>query len=118
MMGTRGKAPRALRLLALAALVGLLTCLLPLGDALLAGPADLLVRSRGVTLARELQVDHDLASAAPGSAFLEVPGLAPDPVRLPPPAVAESGRADERGASGWAPSPGLRPDLSRSPPGR
>src|SRR5262245_31579055 len=115
MMFAAGEGRGGLRLLALAVVVGLLACLLPLGEALSASQAPMLVRARGITLARELQADHDVASAA-GSAF-EVPGLAPEPTRLPLPTLAHSGGLDDRGASGWAPSRAHRPDLSRSPPG-
>ncbi len=108
---------RALRLLALGAVAGFLAYLLPLCDALLAAPAHPLVRARGTPLARQLQADHD-PSAAGSASFLAVLGLAPDPARLPPPALGEPRRCEDRDPSGWPPDPEHRPDLSRSPPGR
>jgi hypothetical protein len=109
---------RALRLLALAAVAGFLAYLLPLCDALLAAPAHPLVRARGTPLARQLQAEHDPGAAGGGASFLAAHGLAPDPARLPPPALVEPGRPDKRDSSRGPSDPGHRPDLSRSPPGR
>jgi hypothetical protein len=97
---------------------GILAYLLPLCDALLAAPAHPLVRARGISLARQLQAEHDPSAAGGGASFLAVLGLAPDPARLPAPALAEPRRFEDRDRSGWPPDPDHRPDLSRSPPSR
>jgi fermentation-respiration switch protein FrsA (DUF1100 family) len=113
--GTR----RSLRLLlALAAAAGFFAYLMPLFDGALApATAHPLDRSRATPLGRYLRADHDLTARRASLPDL-VAAAAPEPVRLARPVLVERGRLDAPDASGWRPTPGHPPDLSRSPPGR
>jgi hypothetical protein len=101
------------------ATLGFIAYLIPLWDAVLAGPAaHPLDRSRALPLGRYLQASHDLTARRGNLPHLDALAAAPAPAHVPRPSLMEVNRLDDAGAPGWHPSADHRPDLSRSPPGR
>jgi hypothetical protein len=111
---------RRLRLLfAVVAVLGVILYLVPVWDAVVAGPAaHPLDRARTLPLGRFLQANHDLAARRGVLPHLEVLAAAPALAHLPRPFLMEVHRLDDAGSPGWHPSADQSPVLSRSPPGR
>jgi hypothetical protein len=103
-------------LLSLVAGLGLLACLAPFCDVVLA--AHPVERTPGIPLARMLAADHDLAASRGGTPRLALPADRAEGPAVPRPEVVEARRAPDPGCPSARPSPCRRPDLSRSPPAR